>query len=102
MKAQISNLVDTKKNEVNIASGTIYNRMEAHVEELRRILHVMVDTVEDARKGMIPSEEAARRYLMNMNVLITAAVDNDFASDIAKQMKRKEELNKLTQLEQSW
>jgi hypothetical protein len=101
MKAELINLMETKQNELYKESGILCNRLSDNFMCLQHVLAVMEEAIDDGRGGRITAEEAARRYLMNLNVLIGQAVDNNISKLMINQIQRRNEYSKLASLTDS-
>ena len=53
MKAQLQNLADTKKTEINHASTVLCRKMENHLMELRSMIQFMSDMHQMSCDGLI-------------------------------------------------
>ena len=102
MKAEILNLAENKRGEVVKWSGVLCNRMEENLKGLQHVLDVMREAVKAGRDGQVLAEEAARRYLMNMQVLISVAGDANVLSPMMEMMRQRAELNKLADFAEQW
>lgn len=102
MKAEILNLAETKKTEVTKWSGILCNRMEENFRGLQHVLNVMGEAVEAGRNGTVPAEEAARRYMMNMQVLLSVAGDANVLSPMLEMMRVRDDFDKLNNFAEQW
>lgn len=102
MKAQLQNLADTKKTDINHASSVLCRKMEAHLMELRSMIQLMSDMHQMSCDGLITAEEGVSRYLNGLKGLVEVAGKQDLLDSMLLQMKRRAEHEKLTQFAENW
>jgi len=102
MKAQLQNLADTKKTEINHASTVLCRKMENHLMELRSMIQFMSDMHQMSCDGLITAEEGVERYLNGLKGLVKVAGQQDLLDSMLLQMKRRVEHEKLTQFAENW
>lgn len=102
MKAQLQNLADTKKTEINHASTALCREMENHLMELRSMIQLMSDMHQKSYDGLITAEEGVERYLNGLKGLVEVAGQQDLLNSMLLQMKRRAEHEKLSQFAENW
>jgi hypothetical protein len=102
MKAQLQNLADTKKTEINHESTVLCRKMESHLMELRSMIQYMSDMHQMSCDGLITAEEGVERYLKGLRGLVEVAGKQDLLDSMLLQMKRRAEYEKLTQFAENW
>lgn len=102
MKAQLQNLADTKKTEINHASTVLCQKMESHLVELRSMVQFMSDMHQMSCDGLITAEEGVSGYLNGLRGLVEVAGKQDLLDSMLLQMKRRAEHEKLTQFAENW
>ena len=102
MKAQLQNLADTKKTEINHASTVLCRKMENHLMELRSMIQLMSDMHQMSCDGLITAEEGVSAYLNGLRGLVEVAGQQDLLDSMLLQMKRRAEHEKLSQFAENW